>query len=415
LGDIMEKLIDTIKQAFDSIRTQKLRAFLTILSIVIGVFAIMFAGSLVNSLNSTIDDQLSSLGRNTFFISRMPSIQIGGPHGREYWMRPRLDYKQFQKFAEKMQDKAIVTAITATSGFAVKAGDLTTDPDVTLIGTDDKYFLTSNIDILEGRAFTTTDIQFNRNVAVIGNDVIAKIFPNENPIGKTIKISNHSFTVIGTIKPQGALMGQSQDNQVIIPLNLFLLSFASPRERDLTYIVRANDKLSLNATIDEAIGNLRIIRNLKPYQPNNFELETNESLAEQFSSLTGYLSYFGVFSGIVALIAAGIGITNIMYISVKERTREIGIRKAVGATKRWIVFHFIFETVVLTTLGGIIGILVGFGFSAVFGLLVGTKIVLSLQWTLISLIVSIVLGVVSGVFPAWRAASLDPVDALRYE
>lgn len=411
----MEKLLDTIKQAFDSIRTQKLRAFLTILSIVIGVFAIMFAGSLVESLNLTINQQLSALGENTFFITRMPSINMGGHQGRQYWMRPRLDYRQFQKFATRMQDVAIVTAMTGSSGFVVKAGNLSTDPNVTIIATDDKYFLTSNIDILDGRAFTPTDIQFNRNVAVIGNDVIVKIFPRENPIGKTIKINNHSFTVIGTIQPQGALMGQSQDNQVIIPINLFLLNFASRREQDLTYVIRANDRESLSATIDEAVGNLRIIRNLKPYQENNFEVETNESLADQFSSLTGYLSYFGVFSGIIALIAAGIGITNIMYISVKERTREIGIRKAVGATKRWIVFHFIFETVVITTLGGILGILVGFGFSALFGVFVGTKIVLSVQWTIISLVVSIVLGLISGVFPAWRAASLNPVDALRYE
>lgn len=411
----MEKLLDTIKQAFNSIRTQKLRAFLTILSIVIGVFAIMFAGSLVESLNATINQQLSALGQNTFFITRMPSINMGGHQGRQYWMRPRLDYKQFQKFSTRMQDVAIVTAVTGSGGFVVKAGNLTTDPNVTVMATDDKYFLTSNIDISEGRAFTPTDIEFNRNVAVIGNDVIVKIFPRENPIGKTIKINNQSFTVIGTIKPQGAMMGQSQDNQVFIPLNLFLLNFASRWERDLTYVVRASDRLALSETIDEAVGNLRIIRNLRPYEENNFELETNESLAEQFSSLTGYLSYFGVFSGIIALIAAGIGITNIMYISVKERTREIGIRKAVGATKRWIVFHFIFETVVITTLGGIIGILVGFSFSAIFGLFVGAKITLSVQWTLISLIVSIVLGLISGVFPAWRAASLDPVDALRYE
>ncbi|MEN6295885.1 MAG: ABC transporter permease [Chloroherpetonaceae bacterium] len=412
----MEKLLDTIRQAFDSIRTQKLRAFLTILSIVIGVFAIMFAGSLVSSINSTINQQLSALGENTFYITRMPSINIGGGHqGRLYWMRPHLDIRQFQKFATRMQDVAIVTAITGSSGFVVKAGNLSTDPDVSLVGTDDKYFLTSNQEILEGRALTPTDIQYNRKVAIIGNDIIVKIFPRENPIGKEIRINNRPFTVIGILKPQGALMGQSQDNQIIIPVNLFLINFASRWEQDLTFVVRSPDKISLSSTIDEAVGNLRIIRNLKPYELNNFELETNESLSEQFASLTGYLSYFGVFSGVIALLSAGIGITNIMYISVKERTREIGIRKAVGATKRWIVFHFIFETVVITTLGGIFGIIVGFGFSAAFGLILGTKITLSLQWTLISLIVSIALGLISGVFPAWRAASLNPVDALRYE
>jgi len=193
----MEKLLDTIRQAFDSIRTQKLRAFLTILSIVLVSSLLCSLVPWSPQLILRLINSFPHLVENTFYITRMPSINIGGGHqGRLYWMRPHLDIRQFQKFATRMQDVAIVTAITGSSGFVVKAGNLSTDPDVSLVGTDDKYFLTSNQEILEGRALTPTDIQYNRKVAIIGNDIIVKIFPRENPIGKEIRINNRLFRLL---------------------------------------------------------------------------------------------------------------------------------------------------------------------------------------------------------------------------
>ncbi len=411
----MERLLDTIRQAFDSIRSQKLRAFFTLLSIVIGVFAIMFAGSLVTSIDTTVQGQIDALGENTFFIFRIPNIMLGGGDWHKYARRPLINQKVYNSFRDKMGSNVLVTGMAKSAGYVVKHNILATDPDVTLVGTDENYFLTSNYDVQDGRALTKTDIEYKKDVAIIGNDVIVKIFPRENPIGKTIKINNRPYTVIGTLKPKGALLGQSQDNLVILPLSQFLTYFASDWWSDITIIVRAPDKISLSYLIDEAVGSMRIIRNLEPWEENDFEIETNQSLADQFGSLTGFLSYFGFFSGLIALLAAGVGITNIMLITVKERTREIGIRKAVGAKKRWIVSHFIFETITLTMIGGSVGIFFGILAGGLLGILAGTSFVLSIKWIIISLSISLVLGLISGVFPAYRAASLDPVEALRYE
>lgn len=412
----MEKFYDIIHQAFDSIRSQKLRAFFTLLSIAIGVFAITFSGSLTNSIDSTVNKQIESLGRYTFFITRMPAIQMGGNDRFKYRNRPEISYRQYLELQEKSQDYAIVTGSAQSSGYIVKFGDLETDPDVTLVGTDHNFFLTSDLEISNGRALLQSDIEFNKNFAIVGNDVLIKTFPN-NPdvIGKEIKIDNKPFTIIGTLKPKGALLGQSQDNLVIIPLSQFLTKFSSRWEQDVTLIVKSNNPVEFSYVLDETIGQMRIIRNLKPWQDNNFEVQTNESLADQFGSLTGYLTYFGVFSGIIALIAAGVGITNIMLITVKERTREIGIRKAVGAKKRLIVLQFVSETIVLTFLGGVFGTIFGVLVGGSLGIFLGTTFTISIKWVIISLSISVILGLASGVYPAYKAASLDPVDALRYE
>ncbi len=412
----MEKFLDIIYQAFYSIRTQKLRAFFTLLSITIGVFAITFSGSLVNSIDSTVNKQIESLGRYSFFITRMPAIQMGGHDWWKYRNRPEITFRQYLDLQDRVLDFAIVSGTARSAGLKIKSVNLETDPDVFLAGVDHNYFTISDAEILEGRPFLQNDIEYSNNFAVIGRDIIVKIFPKEKDvIGKSIKINNKSYTVIGTLKPKGAMLGQSQDNVVLIPISNYLTYFSSESEQDLTLIVRTDDPISFNYILDETIGQMRIVRNLKPWQLNNFEVQTNESLSDQFSSLTGYLTYFGVFSGLIALIAAGVGITNIMLITIKERTREIGIRKAVGAKKRWILVQFISETIVLTMLGGLLGILLGVFGGGMLGIALGTSFAISTKWVFISLIISLILGLLSGVLPAMRAASLDPVDALRYE
>lgn len=412
----MEKFLDIIYQAFDSMRTQKLRAFFTLLSITIGVFAITFSGSLVNSIDSTVNQQIESLGRYSFFITRMPAIQMGGHQWWKYRNRPSITYRQYLELNDRIQDYATVSANAKSAGFTIKSGNLETDPNVVLVGTDQNYFTISDAEIIMGRPFLQNDIENSNNIAIIGNDVIVKIFPKEKDvIGKSIKINNKSYTVIGTLKPKGAILGQSQDNVVLIPISNYLTYFSSESEQDLTLIVRTDDPISFNYILDETIGQMRIVRNLKPWQENNFEVQTNESLSDQFSSLTGYLTYFGVFSGLIALIAAGVGIANIMLITIKERTREIGIRKAVGAKKRWILVQFISETIVLTMLGGLLGILLGVLGGGMLGIALGTSFAISIKWIIISIAISVILGLLSGVLPAMRAASLDPVEALRYE
>lgn len=405
---------ESVIQAFDSVRTNKLRTFLTLLSISIGVFAIIGAGSLVDSINASVFSEMEALGRNSFFIYRVPALNMGHDW-KKYRKRKPITYSILKELKKEMSLAEFVTAQGYSFGSTIEYGENETDPDVGLIGADENFFAAQNVAISRGRPFTQEDIEYNRNFAVIGNDVVIKLFNNVDPIGKKIKIKNHSYSIVGVLESKGAVLGESQDNRVIIPLTEFLKYYASLWEYDLFITIKSQDYESLNDAVDESIGIMRSIRNLKPWQENDFEVETNESLTEQFASFTGFLSYFGAFSGIIALLAAGVGIMNIMLVSVKERTREIGIRKAVGAKRRWILSQFIIEAITLCQIGGLIGIIMGLVASAFFGSLMSIKLVLPYSWVIFSIIICTLLGIIFGAYPAWKAAKLDPIDALRYE
>jgi putative ABC transport system permease protein len=408
-------VFESISIAIDSIRLNKLRAFLTLLSICIGVFAIIVAITLVKSINNTVTTQMADLGENTFSIYRMPKIQFGAHTWRKYAGRKRINYSQVQDFKRNLMLASSVSAMSTSSNHTLKTSMFETNPDVSLIGTDASYFETNNILISDGRAFIDDDITFNRNVTIIGNDIVQLLFPNTDPIGKDLIIGKQIYSVIGIIETKGAILGRSQDNIAIIPITQFLKYYSTRWEESLTINVKSTSRDMLMPTIDEAIGILRGIRDDQPWELNSFELETNETIALQFAGLTGYLSLFGFITGFIALFAAGIGIMNIMLVTIKERTREIGIRKAVGAKKRWIMSQFIIETITLCQLGGALGIVLGLSLSFLFGNLLGLTLVVPFDWILYSLIICTILGLIFGAYPAWKAANLDPIEALRYE
>lgn len=405
---------ESIFQAFDSIRNNKLRTFLTLLSIAMGVFALITAGTIITSFEKAVMKQLEDVGETTFWIKREPAIQTGNTW-HKYRKRKPITYREYKELKRMTISTNIISAHSFTFGMTISAGSLSTDPDVYLVGADNNFFITNAIDVDFGRTFTEEDIDFNRNIAVIGNDVVIKIFPNINPIGREITIKNQKYTVVGVMKTRGAMLGQSKDNMVIIPITNFLKYFASPWEESLTISVRALNRELLEPTLDEVIGNLRAIRNVKPWEENTFEIETNETISQQFGSFVNFLSIFGFISGGFALIAAGVGIMNIMLVAVKERTREIGIRKAVGAKRRWILWQFILEAISLCQVGGVFGII----FGILGGFLLGNAIKLPMSfpisWILISVFVCTILGIGFGAYPAYRAANLDPIEALRYE
>ncbi len=407
--------MESIWIALESIRVNKLRSALTLLSIAIGVFAIIVAIALTKSINYTVTTQMAELGDNTFMIFRMPKIQFGAHTWRKYLRRKIINYSQYKEFKRDMTSAYAISAQSSSGGHTVKYGNSESNPNVSLIGADADYFITNNINISEGRQLTDDDLSFNRNYAIIGNDIVKLLFDNVNPMGKYITIRKQKFEVIGVLQSKGAILGQSQDNQVIIPLTQFLKYYTEPWEESLNINIKVLNKVDLPYTIDESIGVMRSIRNQKPWELNSFELETNESIQEQFSSLTGFLSIFGIATGIIALIAAGVGIMNIMLVTIKERTREIGIRKAIGAKKSWILTQFLIETITISQIGGFIGISSGFILAGIFGKMLGLTIVFPYDWIFFTMLICTVIGVAFGLYPAMKAANLDPIEALRYE
>ncbi len=408
-------VFQSIIMALDSIRVNKLRAFLTLLSICIGVFAIIVAITLVKSINSTVSTQIADLGDNAFSIYRMPKIQFGGNTWRKYAARKPINYSQVQEFKRNMKLAISVSTMSTSSNHILKTSIFETNPDVTLTGTDASYFETNNISVASGRAFIEDDITFNRNVVIVGNDIVVQLFPNTDPVGKDLIIGKQIYSIIGVLETKGAILGRSQDNIAIIPISQFLKFYSTRWEESLTINVKAQSKEMLLPTIDEAIGILRGIRGDQPWEMNSFELETNETISLQFASLTGYLSIFGFTTGIIALLAAGIGIMNIMLVTIKERTSEIGLRKAVGAKRRWIMYQFIIETITLCQIGGLLGIALGLILSSLFGNLLGLTLVIPADWILYSILICTFLGLAFGAYPAMKASKLDPIEALRYE
>lgn len=407
-------ILESIAIALAAVRAHALRSFLTLVSIAIGIFAIIGSGTAISSLNSTVTKQLEAMGDAAYQIKRTPSVQMGNTW-RKYRNRKALTYQQAKEFKKLLNTAEIISISNSTYGITIKNGNLSTNPNVSLHGVDDAYFTTNNISLADGRQFLPEDIAAARPLAIIGNDVVVKLFPFGDPVGQSITIKNQRFTVIGTLTAKGSMLGQSQDNEVLIPISNLMKYYVDEWGQSVSITVRAPGKDALEASMDESIGLMRSLRDVKPWEDNNFEIETGESLSTQFATFTSYLNFFGLGSGLVALVAAGVGIMNIMLVSVKERTREIGIRKAIGARKSWILMQFLVESVTLCQLGGAFGIGLGLGGGLLLSSLLNAEASAPVGWIIFSVGACTVLGVAFGLYPAWRAARLDPIEALRYE
>lgn len=407
-------IYDSIIMALSAIRANKLRSILTLLGIVVGVFSIIAVMTSMNVLQNSIESGLSSLGSNTFQVQKMPVMMAGGPEERrKYRNRKNLTFEQGIAVKERSTLARYVGIEAWQGGKTVRYKDKSTNPNVSVCGETPDGFPTNNWIIKDGRIFTEQEVSFGKNVAVLGASVVEKLFTFRNPIGEEIKIDGVKYEIIGILEKQGTGLGRNPDNFVAIPITTLFRVYG--RERSVNIMVQAKSRELYNPCIDEVIAILRNIRKVPPGKENDFEIFSNDSLINQFNQFTFYLKLgIGLISAI-ALIAAGVGIMNIMLVSVMERTREIGIRKAIGAKRRDILLQFIIEAVVLCEIGGLIGVIVGVAGGNISAIILKIPGVIPYDWVLIGLFICSLVGIIFGVYPAWKASSLDPIESLRYE
>lgn len=405
---------EILRLAMSSLAANKLRSGLTMLGITVGVFSVICVMTAITAMRDSIESGLNVLGANSFQIQKFPAINFSNP-----WLRFRnrkdISYTQAARFKELMQGSAEVSLSLRRGGRRVSYLDRRTNPNVGLIGADENTITSRNYDLAAGRNISVEDVEFGRAVVVLGDDITKRLFTDEDAIGKTVRIDGQSYTVVGLLAPKGSSFGQSQDNLAVTTITQFLEIYGGSAWRSVSINVQAESQAVLAATQDTAIGAMRLVRRLEPEQPNDFEVFSNDSLIESFNNIAGVVAIGAFVISAIALLAAGVGVMNIMLVSVTERTKEIGIRKSIGAKKRNILTQFLIEAVVLSLMGGIVGVIFGVALGNVGAHLLNATMVFPWIWTAVSLFVCSGIGIGFGFYPAWKAASLDPIEALRYE
>jgi putative ABC transport system permease protein len=403
---------ELILLALDTLRASKLRAALTLLGIVIGVFAIIVAVTAVGVIEQSVTGTIESFGSTRFVVTAEPTVQ--GSDGDRVDYRP-LTYAQIELLDERTRRPIGISPGAGENGVRFRAGGEVTDPNVSLYGSNEHWPAANGFELDRGRFLTDDDVRLARPMIVLGADLADKLFADRDPLGKTVSGDRATYIVIGVMKRKGETFGQSVDLMGIVPVTHLFATYGRP-DRDMSADVIATSAATIQETVDEVIGALRVIRGVRPGQENNFDIQTNESLIEGFSSVAAGVQMGGAGIGLLTLLAAGIGIMNIMLVSVTERTREIGIRKALGAKRRDVLRQFLVEAVVLCQVGGVIGVVGGIGVANLLGLFFDTAgVVIPWGWVLTAFVGVTFFGVFFGVYPAAKAARLDPIEALRYE
>jgi putative ABC transport system permease protein len=409
-------LKEALISALNSIRGNKLRASLTLLGIIIGVFSIIGVMTLLDALQKGIDSGLSQLGTSTFQVQKWPATFVSGPgKWRKYEKRKPITIEEGYRLKELAVQPKLVGLEDWSGGKTVKYGTGQTNPNFQLGGVTTEFLPANNHTISEGRFFTEEEVKSTRNIAVVGMEVVDKLFPFTSPLDKEIEVDGNRFTIIGVLTAKGENLGQSQDNIVLVPLYTMDKIYGARKDRSINITVSAYSKAQLDETTEEVIGLMRQIRKVPPGEENDFDIWSNESLVREANNFTVYFKYGAGVISFISLIAAGIGIMNIMLVTVTERTKEIGIRMAIGAKRSNILTQFLFEAILLCEFGGLIGIAVGVGVGNLLGAIFNFPVSIPYDWVMIGLIVCSLIGILFGTYPAFKAAKLNPIDALRYE
>ena len=409
-------LKENIKIAFGSIKTQILRTTLTILIIAIGITALVGILTVVSALENTISSDFASMGANTFNINRYENtVKKQGGEEREI-INPIISYPEAVAFKNKYNFPLSQTSLSfkATSTAEVKFEAQKTDPEISVLGVDEYFVTNSGLETSLGRNFNNFDISNNNYVCVVGSDFEKGLLKDVNPINKTISIRGARFKVIGVLKEKGSTFGNSQDLRVLIPIQVARSLFTAPNI-NYNLSVMVNNKDFLEQATDDAISTMRSIRKLSPVKENNFGVVRSDDLINRILSITQYLGWAAWVISVVTILGSSIALMNIMIVSVTERTREIGVRKALGAKRSTVAIQFFIETLLIGQLGGLAGII--FGILIGYGIASALSFAFVIPWTAIlaAFLTSFVVAIVSGLYPAIKAAKLDPIEALRYE
>ena len=401
--------------AINSIKTQLLRTILTVVIIGIGIWALVGILSSVEAMENSISGNFATMGSNTFNIQRY-NFNVQRRGGEREKVNPIISYQNIREFIDIYEFPTSQTSISfsGTSGAEVKFESNKTDPEVQVLGINEYYLENTGTEIESGRNFNVFDIQNNNNVCIVGADFLKKLFVNDNPIGKKISIRGVKFKVIGVLESKGATFGNNQDLRVLIPIQVARGIFTAPNINYTISIMVKNTEM-LNAAQDEAVVTFRNIRGLSPIEKNDFGMERSDDLINRITSITGYLEIAAWIISIITILGSSIALMNIMLVSVTERTREIGVRKALGAKNSTISTQFFIETIVIGQIGSVLGILLGIGTGMIFSSFFESEF--SLPWIpmLWATIITFIVAIIAGFYPAMKASKLDPIESLRYE
>jgi putative ABC transport system permease protein len=409
------ELRESFYMAIGAVVAHKLRSALTLLGVLVGVFSIIVVMTAMRASQQQIESDLSELGGQTFMVNTWPQVNFDGDR-QKYWRRKRINVQQGLEVARR----ATLALNVGLEDGGLSAGPMSSryskgPPTVWLTGESPGSFPAKNWTLAEGRALLESDIDSQRDVCVLGNSLAKDLFPFGSPLGEQVNFNGAKYTVVGVLESKGSMEGGQQDNFALIPITTGIARYEDKRWLNLSILVQARAPAELDDTVDQVRGIMRQVRKVPPGEPDDFEIISDDSMIEQMKSFTSKLRIGIAMISSVALIAAGIGIMNIMLVSVTERTREIGIRRAIGAKKRSIMAQFIMEAVVLCELGGAAGVVLGVTGGDIIAHFLHLPKVFPLDWILIGLGICSLVGIIFGTYPAYKAANLDPIESLRYE